>query len=264
MGWYIRNSRKYYAHVYRDSDGRLRSVYYGVAVAEEAAAAYDRERTIRLGRAARLRDRRGRLRADERRLINYCKNVNKLHDAWRRAAGWYFHPSGSASGGSWRRVGPITRRTLMKTNVQSFDEAARQRAFAAALAEGDLRAAIERFGGDPAKLTADMIISNITDEPIGREAMRLKVARLRAELEGTDASAVVSVMAERVSICYLDSYYADMLSNINDEPELMAFLQARQTSALRRLTSAIKALAETRQIEAETIGRTVRRLGVVG
>jgi hypothetical protein len=57
----------YYHHVYRDSDGRLRSIYCGSgARAERTAEHYERLRQERLERAAKLRSRRSQLRADER------------------------------------------------------------------------------------------------------------------------------------------------------------------------------------------------------
>jgi hypothetical protein len=82
MGWVKRGAFAYYLHVYRDSDGRLRSVYCGTgARAEEAAKHYEWLRQERLEWAAKLRSRRSQLRADERAINDYCKHVNKLQHA---------------------------------------------------------------------------------------------------------------------------------------------------------------------------------------
>jgi hypothetical protein len=246
-------------HVYRDYDGRLRSLYCGGGARGEAAAAhYEAERAERKGRVARRRECRDRLKELDGKIKYYCKCVDELHDAFRRASGWH------RIGTRWRRTGVIDRRTVMSSNKQSFDEAARVRQLADMLAAGDFDAAMRRFGGDMARTTAEMIIGQITDDPIRREALRLKVGRLQAELAGDDPSPIDRVLAERVSVCYMDTYYSDQLSQSNDDVGLAAFLQARQDRAQRRYVAAIRSLAECRRVEASIVEQAVRRFKVVG
>jgi hypothetical protein len=258
MPWYVRGKQKYYMHVYMDSDGRLRSLYCGGGARGEAAAAhYEAERAERKGRVARRRECRERLAEQDRKTNYYCKCVDELHDAFRRASGWH------KIGTRWRRTGVIDRRTVMSSNLQSFEEAARARQLADTIAVAGLDAALKLFDGDMAKTTIDMFVCQITDDPVRAEALRLKVGRLAAELQGDDASPTVRALAERVSVCYIYTYYSDQLSQANDDRELVRYLQSRQNQALRRFTHSVRALAECRRIEASTVEAAVRRFKVI-
>jgi hypothetical protein len=43
---------------------------------------------------ARLRDRRERLKTDEHQISGYCKHVDKLYNAWRRASDFHLNGCG--------------------------------------------------------------------------------------------------------------------------------------------------------------------------
>jgi hypothetical protein len=265
IGWYKMGSRKYYSKCYRNEDGHVSTLYYGSGPdAELAAASYERLRARRLERAAGLRSRRSRFRSDERAITDYCRNVDELHDAWRRASGWHRHADGPGTGGSWRRTGKINRGTLMAKNMKSIDEATKQREFADWLASANYDAMFKRYGADMGKRIVDMIINNISEDLWARQATVLRFEQLKRELAGESPTKIVQVLAERVAVTHFDSYYSDMLVHANSDPELGKFLLDRQERVHNRYIRSIKALAEVRRIEAEAIDQQVKKFRVVG
>jgi hypothetical protein len=152
----------------------------------------------------------------------------------------------------------------MSSDAKSFDEAARMQEFADRLAKGDFDALLRRFGGDMAYTAARVLIDKISDDTCTRMALALKYDRMRIELAGSDPTPIQRALAEKVAVCYLDTYYSDILAQANACPELDRLVQQRQDRAMRRYTHAIGKLAEIRKVESETIDRTVRQFRVVG
>jgi hypothetical protein len=138
-------------------------------------------------------------------------------------------------------------------------------AFARLLAEGNYDGLALRFGADMAQNAVDALIDRITDDLYRAQTLRIKVARLQRELAGDDPSPIQRILAERVAVCYVDSYYSDILAQRRNTLSAGDFVQRRQDRAQRRYLQAVKALAECRKIEASTIQDTVvSRLKVTG
>jgi hypothetical protein len=255
MAWRTIGSNRYYQQTYRDVDGRVRSRYIGRGPFAEAVANLDARRRERRAESGAERV---RLAAIERRVVEYCNGTDELVSAWLRMTGWHNHR------GQWRRNGRITRRVIMKKGYKSVDAAARAEEFARCLAKGDFDGLMLRFGGNMALNASYAIICRIGSDPLKRASLLLKFDRLHHELAGRHPSPIEKVLAERVAVCYLDSYYSDQLAQCNCNMIRGEFYQRRQDRAHRRYLNAVKMLAECRKLEAQTIEQTVQRLHLVG
>jgi hypothetical protein len=255
MAWRTIGTNRYYQQTYRDVDGRVRSRYIGRGPFAEAVANLDargRERRAESGAE------RERLAAIERRVVEYCKATDELASAWLRMTGWNNHR------GQWRRNGRITRRVIMKKGYKSFDAAAQAEEFARCAAKGNFEGLILRFDGNMAHNASYAIICRIASDPFQRTSLLLKFYRLQHELAGKHPSPIENVLAERVAVCYFDSYYSDQLAQWNCDMIRGEFYQRRQDRAHRRYLQAVKMLAECRKLEAQTIEKTVEGLHLVG
>jgi hypothetical protein len=114
-----------------------------------------------------------------------------------------------------------------------------------------------------ARNAEDALIAQITDDPRQREALRRKLALLRAELAGPKPTAIEGLLAGRVAICWLDAYYMDVLSSLtmrtaNVGTALSDYYQRRQGRAHRRLLSACKALTTCQRLVLETVRSSIQ------
>jgi hypothetical protein len=191
-------------------------------------------------------------------VLEYCQCVDRLFAAWMSLNGWYKHR------GQWRKRGPITRRVLMSKGFDDIDAASQAEESGRLRAEGDFEASLLRFRGDMARNAMEMLISKISDDPYTRECLRLKVGRLQHELAEDAPSPIEKILAERVAVRYLDTYYSDMLADSTCNLAAGDLSQRRQDRAQRRYLQAVKGLAECRKIEASTIQGTFERFKLVG
>jgi hypothetical protein len=85
-----------------------------------------------------------------------------------------------------------------------------------------------------------------------RESVERKLAALRAELAGPDASPLEWLLVERVAACWLQTMFADGVYAQAREPQatpaVLRELMRRQESAQRRYLASIKQLALVRRL----------------
>jgi hypothetical protein len=257
MFWRTLGAQRYYQHSYRDVDGRVRSRYYGRGPLAEAIASLDaRERDRRIERRERTRAERERLARMESRVVEYCEGVDELFDAWMRLSGWHRH------GGQWCRNGKITRRSMLTS--QKMDRLIEAEKVRREFEAGNVGELIERYRGDMAINALEMIISRFTDDAAQREALRRQAARLRDQLAGPAATPIEKILAERVTVCYMDVYFSDQLAYGKAMPLIHAeFFERCRDRTHRRYLRAVKTLAECRKLETSTIQQTVERLRLV-
>ncbi len=222
------------------------------------ASWYADRRDCDIERREQIQAERQQVAALERPIVEYSEGVDALFAAWMRLSGWHPHH------GQWRKNGKITRRVIMSEGLDRIDDAKKADEFAWWLARDNFDAMCFRYRADMARQTTDVLISQMTNDPWQSECLRLKVGRLEHELAGNTPSPIVKILAERVAVCYLDSYYSDILAQSHCNMTFGDFCQRRQDRAHRRDLRAVKALAECRKVEASTITQTVERLRVVG
>jgi hypothetical protein len=115
----------------------------------------------------------------------------------------------------------------------------------------ELRKAVQEHSGyfEGAGNLAQLAESAWLDQIAGtnlfrRGTIRKELERMRPELLGPNPTRSERLLAERVTICWLQAQYLDMqfLANINSSEQIRNELTKRQESAQRRLTSGIKQL----------------------
>ena len=109
----------------------------------------------------------------------------------------------------------------------------------------------ELFGGDVAKRAIDAVLNSWLPKHLAyQEAVRHKMAELRAELLGDRPSALERLLVERIVVCLLHAYHADIQSGNTESMTLKwaEYLQRQQDRAHRRYESAIKTLAAVRRL----------------
>ena len=88
--------------------------------------------------------------------------------------------------------------------------------------------------------------------PLSHEAMRQKMRTLRAELAGPSPSALERLLAERVVLCWLQSYYEDAIYAQTIKGgcawEKALKQQKQAETAQRRFLAAVKTLATVRRL----------------
>jgi hypothetical protein len=112
---------------------------------------------------------------------------------------------------------------------------------------------VKVLGGDLAHNAQLMLVQAIAGKHISmREAMHRRMAQLRAELSGPDPDPLERLLVERVVVCWLHTYHADLLyaaSKANEVTLIYSeFLQRQQDRAQRRYLAAIKSLAAVRRL----------------
>ncbi len=98
----------------------------------------------------------------------------------------------------------------------------------------------------------------VGDSEVHTEALRTKLAQLRDELAGSQATALELLLANRVALCWLMVHYADATYAQRTHEgtlslELGDYFQRRQDRAHRRYLTALKALAQVRRLLGPTV-----------
>jgi hypothetical protein len=255
MSWKTVKSNKYYYKNHKH-DRKVCTSYFGRGSLAEAVAWLDaRERERRLERREQHRAQRDRLAAIEAAVVEYYRRIDELFAGLMRINDWHLRR------GEWRRNGKVTRRSMRKLpNMDKLFEAENvRREFEA----GNVAELIKRYRGDMAANAIEAIVSRATDDPAQREALRRQAVKLREDLAGPAATPIERILAERVAVSHLDSYYSDILAQSDSFMQLGDFLQRRQDRAHRRYLQAVKTLALCRKLETTTIREAVDRLQLV-
>jgi hypothetical protein len=252
MAWENRGGRKYYYHKFRSSERSL-SLYIGTGKVAELFAQIVEDRRIELAierqiEQQRRQAQRDRLDAEERSVLEYFEQVEVQFQAAMRAAGWHQHRR------QWRRRGLITMgKRNQIPSLGLVPNAEIEAAIARRLFAEDDGTLVDSYGADMARNAEDALISQITDDPRQREALRRKLELIRADVAGPKPTAIEGILARRVAFCWLDAYYMDMLSSLTMraggfDSSLSEYYQRRQNRAHRRLLSSCKALATCRRL----------------
>jgi hypothetical protein len=70
---------------------------------------------------------------------------------------------------------------------------------------------VDANGADMVEHAENALISQITNDPRRREALRRKLVLITAEQAGPNPTAIERLLARRVALCWLDTYYMDIL-----------------------------------------------------
>ena len=101
--------------------------------------------------------------------------------------------------------------------------------------------------GDLATIAQNALIDLLAGKSVlTREALRKKIAAMRAELAGPEASPLERLLVERVVACWLQSYHADFAyarSLMNASSKEAEHYQRRQDRAARQYLKALRSLA---------------------
>ena len=165
-----------------------------------------------------------------------------------KAAGWYQHRR------QWRKRGLITMGkrheipSLGLTSRADIETAIARRLFA-----DDDGTLVDAHGADMARNAENALISQMTNDPRRRAALRRKLVLITAEQAGSNPTAIERLLARRVALCWLDAYYMDMLSSLTIgsgavDSDLSDYYQRRQSRAHRRLLAACRTLAVCRRL----------------
>jgi hypothetical protein len=68
---------------------------------------------------------------------------------------------------------------------------------------------VEKYGGDAARLSEELLICKISNDLHRREATRRKIAKIRAELEGPEPTPIERLLVARVSLLWLYVTYLE-------------------------------------------------------
>jgi hypothetical protein len=268
MSWETRLNRRYYYHKFK-SNGKVLSLYLGTGRVAQLFAQIVEERRIEAAiereiEQQRRQAQRDRLDGEERPVLEYFEQVEVQFQAAMKAAGWHQHRR------QWRRRGLITMgKRNQIPSLGLVPNAGIEAAIARRLFAEDDGTLVDAHGADMARNAEDALISQITDDPRQREALRRKLELIRADLAGPKPTAIEGLLARRVAFCWLDAYYMDMLSSLTMraggfDSSLSEYYQRRQNRAHRRLLSACKALATCRRLALPSIQeglvRSERRL----
>src|SRR5262249_28074287 len=90
-----------------------------------------------------------------------------------------------------------------------------------------------------------------------KEALRRKLARIRAQLLGPSWAPLVELLVARVAICWLDAWYSDLLALADEGGGTPDYYAMRQSRAHRRLLSSRRTLAVCRRLAVTTVRATV-------
>ena len=105
--------------------------------------------------------------------------------------------------------------------------------------------------GDVAKTAIDTLLTlKFGKRLASQEAVHHKMAKLRAELLGDGPSPLERLLVERVVVCWLHTYHADMQSDNSGSITLKQaeYRERNRDRAQRRYLSAIKTLAAVRRL----------------
>ena len=130
-------------------------------------------------------------------------------------------------------------------------DAASISAVQALLADGKVGQALVDTVGSPAEwLRQSLILQASEGNVLAQEAMRRKIAAVRAELEGESPTPVERLLAERASLCwFMANWHESVFTNAGGWPEHQAELQQRKIDrAHARFLSAVRTLAQVRKL----------------
>jgi hypothetical protein len=262
MAWRTIGSNRYYQKTYRDVDGRSRTRYFGCGPLAEAVARLDARRREH---RAEISAERERLAATERRIVEYCEGIDELSAAWMRLKGWHRHH------GQWRPNGKITRRNMITS--KGLDRLVEAEKVRREFEVGNVVELIQRYGGDMATRTVEVIIASITDDAREQEALRRQAARIRDRHAGPNPTDIELALAERIAVAYMDVYYSDQLAyGDDDEFDVIdggitireaEYHERRRERADRRYMAAIDALDRVKRLNAPVVRPTAERFGLV-
>src|SRR5262249_30202665 len=122
----------------------------------------------------------------------------------------------------------------MSKCFDNIDAAVEAEEFAYWLVQDNFDTLMLRYDADLAESVINTIIAKITDRPSRRVALRMKVGRVERDLAGPAPSPIERVLAERVAVCYLDSYHCDLLAGSNSNMFSGDYYQRWQDRAQRR------------------------------
>jgi len=113
-------------------------------------------------------------------------------------------------------------------------------------------ALIPLFGGDLAQRVIDAFLSGLGGTDVGfREAVQVKLDRMRAELLGDAPTPVERVLVERVIACWLQVQDAELRAGRGQKDATFRqaeFNQRRMDATNRRFLAAVKTLALVRKL----------------
>jgi hypothetical protein len=257
MSWETHQGRRYYYHKFK-VNGKVMSVYMGTCPVVDLFAQRVEDR--RIESAIEKENRQAhwdRLDAQERPILDYFSQVEAQFHVAMKAAGWYQHRR------QWRKRGLITmgkRHQIASLNFtpDADIETAMYRRLFADDEDGTL---VDANGADMARNAENALISQITNDPRQREALRRKLVLIKDEQAGPNPTAIEGLLARRVALCWLDAYYMDMLSSLTIgsgavDSNLSDYYQRRQSRAHRRFLSASKALAVCRRLALPSVQST--------
>ncbi len=110
---------------------------------------------------------------------------------------------------------------------------------------------VSQFGGDLVQAAERPLIDAMGGEDLAfKEAVKRKLAMMRAELAGPSPTPLEMLLVDRIVTCWLQVQSADIAAaqTTNCPLELADFQQRRQARAHRRYLSAIKMLATVRKL----------------
>lgn len=120
-----------------------------------------------------------------------------------------------------------------------------------ALLDGPLRdAMLEAYGNVAAAAERAFVSAFAGDNLVVQEAVRHKLAAVRAELAGPGPSPLERLLVERVALCWLQVYHADSCSARARVCDLARrdFCDRQQSKAQARYLAAVKALVTVRKL----------------
>lgn len=110
---------------------------------------------------------------------------------------------------------------------------------------------VRSLGGDLAQQAIEVLLKTMFPKQLAaREAVRKQVATLRAGLAGDKPNPLERLLVERIVVCWLHAYHADVLYGQAGSITFAQgeYLQRQQDRAQRHYLSAIKSLATVRRL----------------
>jgi hypothetical protein len=111
--------------------------------------------------------------------------------------------------------------------------------------------AVDRLGGDLARLTQQTLIDKFTgDNLLLKESVTRKLELLRAELAGPNPAPLERLLVDRILSCWLHVHHLEQVFAQRDGMSLVLgiYYQRSITSAHKRYLAAIKVLAVVRRL----------------
>lgn len=154
---------------------------------------------------------------------------------------------------------PLVNRELMARIAVATNRAERgeQNALAVIRQVFDLIPSVWEAYGDLAAAAEDALVELwAPNSALTREGLRKKLAAMRTDLAGPEASLLERLLAERLVACWLQAFHADFayaraLKELR--PEEAELYQRRQDRATRQYLKALRSLADVRRLLIPTL-----------